>query len=172
MSDSGQLFEMWRKQLEGIDAAASPDHVPSHRPRAVEAPVQDDADYRVPAVGRQILGAADEVSRRVVDQYVDVAEVPDDAADHLIDLLRFSDIDLDGERIEAGMAKFSGALLEVRRVAAADREVRAELAETLRNREAEPCGATGDDRDLTLERRRCEHHVRLPAPGVECPRGC
>ena len=73
------------------------------------------------------------------------------------------------------MTKFSGAVLEVCRVAAADREVRAELAQALRDREADPCGATSDYRDLTLEQRRAEHHVRLPVrgrvstPAAACP---
>ena len=61
-------------------AAAARDHVAADRARTVEAAVQHDADDRVPAVRRQILGAADEVAGRVVDEDVDAAEVPDGRA--------------------------------------------------------------------------------------------
>ena len=67
--------------------------------------------------------------------------------DHLVDLLRLSDVDLDGERIEPGVAELGGSLLEVRRIAAADGEGR-RAAQALRDRQPEAGAASGDDRDL------------------------
>ena len=138
-------------------AAAARDHVPADRARAVEAAVQHDADDRVPAVGRQILGLADEVAGGVVDQDVDAAEVADDARDHLVHLFGVPDVDLHDQRIEPGMAQLGAAAHDVLRVAAANRDARAELAEARRDREPEARAAARHDGHLILQQRGCEH---------------
>ena len=90
--------------------------------------------------------------------------MPDDALDHLVDLLGLA-TSIWTQRVESGVTKHRGSVLEVCRVAAADDVARPSVAEALRDREADPGAATGDHRDLTLEQRVLEHDVRLR--GVE-----
>ena len=66
-----------------------------------------------------------------------MAEVLDGALDQLVDLLGIAHVDLDGQRIEPGMAQLCRSRFEVRRVPAADDDARAERAEALRDRETD-----------------------------------
>ena len=68
-----------------------------------------------------------------------------DALHHLVHLLGLADVDLHGERVVAGVPQLRGAALEILRVAAADDERGAELAEPLRDRQADARSAAGDD---------------------------
>ena len=137
-------------------------HLPADGARAVERAVQDDADDGVPSVDREILGGADEVARGVVDEDVDVPEVLDGALDQLVHLLGVADVDLNGQRIEPGMAELSRSRFEVCRVPAADDDARAERTEALRNGETDAGAAAGDDGNATLEHLRTKHEaIRL-----------
>ena len=146
-----------RQDRDDRAAASLMDHLPADRARAVERAVQHDADDRVPSVGREILGAADEVARGVVDEDVDVPEVLDRALDELVDLLGVAHVDLDGQRIESGMTELCRSGLEVRRVPAADDDARAERTEALRDGETDARAATGDDGHATLEHLGTKH---------------
>src|SRR5690349_15435828 len=89
---------------------------------------------------------------------------------HFIDLLRFPDVDLYSERIEAGVPQISGSLLEVLGLTAPDGDVGAKLPHAFRNGETEPGAPSGYDRHFAFEQRRTEHRVRLPACECGCPR--
>ena len=94
--------------------------------------------------GDEILGLADEVAGRVVDEDVDAAEMADHARDHLVDLLGLSHVDLDRLRVQTRVAQFGGAALEMFGAPAANRDERTELAEPRRDREPETGAAAGD----------------------------
>jgi signal transduction histidine kinase len=82
---------------------------------------------------------------------------------HLVDLFGVPHVDLNGQWIETRMSKFGAALLEVCRIAAADRHLRAELPEAPRDREADPRTTAGDDRDLPIEKGWNEHAKQIIA---------
>ena len=107
--------------------------------------------------GERSSALRDEVARGVVDEDVDPAEMPKDAFDHLVDLVRLPDVDLHRQRIEARVSQSRGALLEVLGVAAADDDACAELAETQGYRQPDTSSASRDDGDLVLKRRGCNH---------------
>src|SRR5262245_6360355 len=94
----------------------------------------------------------------------------DHTMDHFIDLLWLSDVDLDRQGVEAGVAQVGRALLQVFGLPAANSDIGAEFSHPFRNRETEPGAASRHDRDFALEQRRSEHRVRLPARERACPR--
>ena len=56
--------------------------------------------------------------------------MPNDAMDHLLNLLSIPNIDLDREWVEARVAQFGRSPLEIFGIAAADRDPRAQLTES------------------------------------------
>jgi hypothetical protein len=147
--------------LARIETIAPPrlraNHVLPGGARAVERAVEDDPDHRVPAVRRQLLGAADEVAGGVVDQDVEAAEVLHRALDHLVDLLGLAHVELHGERVDAGGAQRGAPGLEMLRVAAGDGDARAERAQPFRDGETDPRAAAGDHRDPIVQQALLEH---------------
>ena len=79
------------------------------------------------------------------------------ALDHLVDLLGLADVELNGERVDAGCAQRRAPGLEIGGIAAGDRDAGAERTEPLRDRETDAGAAAGDHRDLSLEEMLREH---------------
>ena len=92
-----------------------------------------------------------------------MAEVLDGSLHHLVDLLRISHIDLDGKRIEARMPQFGASLLQIRGVAAADDDMRAQFAEALCDGEADAGAAARHHGHLSREKGWNEHAKQINA---------
>ena len=90
-------------------------------------------------------------------------EVLDGALDQLVHLLGVADVDLNGQRIESGMAELGRSRFEVCRVPAADDDARAERTEALRNGETDAGATTGDDGNATLEHLGTKHEDQIIA---------
>jgi signal transduction histidine kinase/CheY-like chemotaxis protein len=135
--------------------------VPANGARAVEAAVEHDPDHRVPAIRREILRAADEVSGGIVDEDVDPTKVPFDALHHLVDLFGIPHVDLYGQGIDALEPQRRRSALEVLGAPAADRDARAELAQPRGHGQADSRASTGDYGDAVLERRVGKHGASI-----------
>ena len=94
-------------------AAALRDHAPADGARAVIAAVQHDADDGVPAVRREILGAAHEVAGGVVDEQIDAAALGDRAFDHRVHRGGIADVDRKRQRVAAVAPERGDALVEM-----------------------------------------------------------
>jgi hypothetical protein len=138
-------------------AFAALDHVTADGTRTVERAVEHDSHHGVPAFGREVLGAADEVAGGVVDEDVDVSEVFDGPFDELVDLIRIPDVDLHDERVEPRVPQLRRSGFEVGRVPAADDDAGAQRAEALGHGKANPRAAARHHRHPILQHRRTKH---------------
>jgi hypothetical protein len=88
------------------------------RARAVEAAVQHDANHGVPTVGRQVLGATDEIPGGVVDQNSRCGGLLEDVGHHEIDGRRLANVSHNRKRRGAVALKLGQAGIEMFLIAA------------------------------------------------------
>ncbi len=116
------------------------------RPRDVERPFQIDVDDRAKAVGRQLVGEADEVASGAVDQNVEAAERVNGARDHAVHVGWNANVTGHGDRTHAMLPDLPGSRLEVLDLPAGDRHVAPRVSQRERNAPADPGPAAGHER--------------------------
>jgi hypothetical protein len=97
----------------------------------------------------------------VVDELIDAAELRDDIAHHLLDLVGIADVDGIGARTRVLAACFGGAG-GVGGVVLGDDDVRTLLRQPCGDAQADALAGAGDDADLALVAIRDEGHQRPP----------
>ncbi len=111
-------------------------------------------------VGRQVLGAADEVACGVVDQAVERAVPGPDGLDHGVDGSRVADVHRVGHDLGAVLvAQHLGGLVQHRQPAPAQVQLCPQPGQALGHDQAQPGAATGDQHALAGEKIVLEHGV-------------
>src|SRR6266581_283755 len=130
----------------------------AHRVRDVESAVQHGVRDGVEPARREVLGARDEVSRRVVDEAGERPAVLPDRLHHRVDRRRVADIDgVAFDRAAVLCHQLGGGFLEHGFSAAAEGEIGAELEIFRGHLAAEAGAAAGHEDALALEEVFPEH---------------
>src|SRR5450759_1735528 len=79
---------------------------------AVGCAVQHDIDYAVPAIGREVLGAREEVASGIIDENIDAAGFLDHALDGGFDVIRLADVKGADQRFAAFRLDCTGSFLQ------------------------------------------------------------
>ena len=131
--------------------------------RDEERSTEDDIGDGVEAARTEVLGAADEVARRVVDQAGQGAAVGPDGVQHLGDRFGHADVAGQADHLAAGLRvgghQFLGGGFDDAPTAAADIDLGAQDQAGLGHDLAEARAAAGDQDPLALHQAWAEHQV-------------
>jgi len=135
------------------DAAIARRHAFQRGPRAPhEAEIRDVRDAPEIAFGH-IGEARERGQHRVVDPYVDGAELGFDARGGTVERAAFAHVERDAQRTHAERAHVGGGVFERLRIARDHRDVHAASGEFERRRAAHARARSGDDHDPRLSHR-------------------
>ena len=132
-------------------------HLPPGGPCAVEAAVENDPNDRVPAVGRHVFGAGNEVSRGVVDEHVEPAGFGHDGVDDDLNGLGIADVSGVHERPTAICPNLRSHRLKPLGIAGHQRNRRARLREAQCEAAADAGAAAGDHGYPAFDRTDVQH---------------
>src|SRR5258708_9399939 len=149
-------YAEYSSMVASSDPAASAGH------GCMERAHEHDADYRIECAGGKILGAGDEVSGSVVDQYIERGLFPD-RVDHGFDGVEIAHVARKGLNCASGGGgEFGCGLFEHGFAAAADVDSCTEFEEALSHAFAQARSSPGDEDAFAVEKILLEHECSVP----------
>src|SRR6185295_13297128 len=117
--------EIRQRRADVDHRAALRFQVRERRAGNVEGPLEVDVDHGAEAVGREILGEADEIAGGAVDDDVEAPEFGDARGDRVVDRRRIAHVSGFGRRSHAERLQLVARRLEMFELAAGDGDVAA-----------------------------------------------